>query len=659
MAHPITIPSRPAPPRKKATKYIPPAWLTKLAQENSAQFGFPLDTVQTKIKALIDSGEANPYRKIDGGPVSPCKRASVDEAGPSVKRWKGKGKGKGKGKVIELSQESQDEEIVEREPEPEPDTGACAAGSLIVGEKAPVWRKKSRVIELSQPTQKSVALRPKSPEAEPVVPVAADSTPVLKKKSTVVVELERKSSGSKPAVNAAASTPAQRKKSRVIELSQRTPEPVAVEAPPQPAPFIAKTSRERDKVAVARNKSRVVESIRPAQISVKSEPSPEPVIAEFSMNAASREDPTPALASTFEQSLLMSEKRRQSDAEGYSVLKLPDWYTKINMKSLAMKNLDSRGASKKALDCLAALKALKGYITTCERPNTPEKQLAESFQMLRHKVHQAEITLAVDKFVLRKNRMLEEDTGLPRIFLSKKAKFPWDLQADAWQLYLRWHNEIFEVDILRGIKLATNGGKDANKRNNETRSSDTLDPNWKGRVRANYYGAGDLVLGQWWPTQLCTMRDGAHGATQGGIYGEKEKGAYSIIVSGGGGYHDKDEGETISYSGTDGKDCTPTENTLRLIESCDTTHNQVRVLRSHNLPQKNPYRPKSGYRYDGLYQVVAKELVDPMKGNYRFTLVRCDGQHPIRCEKNGRETSRPTDEECTAYEKLKKDGRCQ
>ncbi|KAF2259540.1 hypothetical protein CC78DRAFT_475257 [Lojkania enalia] len=239
------------------------------------------------------------------------------------------------------------------------------------------------------------------------------------------------------------------------------------------------------------------------------------------------------------------------------------------------------------------------------------------------------------------------DNGLTRIFAPKqptKNEFPWDLKADARQLYHRWYNEIFSVDLLRGIVLARAKNK-ADKRN-----ADRIDPEWPHRVSAKYYGHGDLVMGQWWPTQLCTMRDGAHGSAQGGISGDKGKGAYSIVLSGGHNYSDEDSGEDIWYAGTEGKDFLPTENTLRMIESCDVIKEPVRVIRSHNLDKSNPYRPKGGFRYDGLYDVVAKEVLDEEKAMYRFRLIRRGGQDPIRYEDNA--TRRPTQNELAEYEKL-------
>ena len=48
----------------------------------------------------------------------------------------------------------------------------------------------------------------------------------------------------------------------------------------------------------------------------------------------------------------------------------------------------------------------------------------------------------------------------------------------------------------------------------------------------NRFGHNGLAVGQWWPYRICALRDGAYGATQGGIAGSAKSGAYSVVVSG-------------------------------------------------------------------------------------------------------------------------------
>lgn len=321
----------------------------------------------------------------------------------------------------------------------------------------------------------------------------------------------------------------------------------------------------------------------------------------------------------------------EDSTDRYPIRPLPKWYTSINENSFDMKQL-----SKKKPQDLTALDSLKAYIAKCREEQKP------FYEELRNEVHKAEIKLSVNKYILKKARILNPDTGLPAIF-RKDSAFPSDLKADSYQLYNRWYNQDFDQDILRGI--ITKAGKD--------RNNDSFDPEYRSAhpTTAKYYGEGNLVQGQWWPTQLCTVRDGAHGAAQGGIFGEKDRGAYSIVLSSGTGYHDLDNGDTIEYSGTESKDATPTENTHHLIQSKEL-QNPIRVIRSHQLPKSNQYRPSVGLRYDGLYKVKEYMVVDKDRAMYRFQLERCEGQDPIRCEDDA--ARRPTVFEEMEWEKLKK-----
>jgi hypothetical protein len=350
------------------------------------------------------------------------------------------------------------------------------------------------------------------------------------------------------------------------------------------------------------------------------------VAAESSRAGASRET-----AMDYTPSLFVS----QSDK--YTILDFPQWHLDIGPSSLAMKEL-----AKKRPQELTALEALKDCIGRCEEKMTQFKsaERRKLIDELRNHVHKAEFLRNITKFIVRKARILVPENGLPRIFRDD-VSFPPDLKADAYQLYLRWVRGEFSQDILRGI--TTIHGKD--------RTSDRLDKAYRARYpsTARFYGDEGLVLGQCWPTQLCTVRDGAHGSSQGGIFGEKDKGAYSIVLSGGG-YHDKDDGDTIEYCGTEGKNFTPTKATQHMTTSARLS-NPIRVIRSHQLHQNNKYRPEHGLRYDGLYTIKSYEIVDNEKQIHRFKLERCPGQESIRCADDA--SKRPTIYEVSAYRQVK------
>ncbi|KAL1617309.1 hypothetical protein SLS54_007862 [Diplodia seriata] len=282
--------------------------------------------------------------------------------------------------------------------------------------------------------------------------------------------------------------------------------------------------------------------------------------------------------------------------------------------------------------------SVKNIIKKCKEGRGVE--LEALFDQIRNELHDL-VFLQVSDVAVRRKRMLHNDSGLPQLF--DGMVFPWDIRADALELYKRWALRVFSTDLLRGIvKRPSTAGN---------RTTDRIDPTYPGKEKADYYGEGYLINGQWWPTQLCTVRDGAHGSTQGGIYATKGKPAYSIVLSGGSHYQDQDGGEEIWYSGTDGKDGKASENTQSLMLNV-TSGKEVRVIRSHNLSAASSYRPPRGFRYDGCYEVLSYRVLDNTKMACLFHLRRKSGQDPIRF---GGKERRPTEAEVREYDKFKAD----
>ncbi|KAF2707271.1 hypothetical protein K504DRAFT_504449 [Pleomassaria siparia CBS 279.74] len=418
-------------------------------------------------------------------------------------------------------------------------------------------------------------------------------------------------------------------------------------APSKPAPGSSRDLRDQFKSSVKINPP----NTKVAKPTLE-ETSPSP------SNHTGLPSPSLALPESF-NSLFVSE----TSATPTTTYNPPQWYQAVSTTGPTYK-LWVRTRNTQAEQSLLHM---KGCIDRCETETNPDK-LNKIFVELWNEIHKAEVKLVgIDARLLRKNMMLGrgqqgEDQGLLRILNSKKVEYPPDLRADAIQLYHRWCRQVFDLDLLHHIV----------RKRTANRTSDSIVGDWVHS--ADFYGEGDLIMGQWWPTQLCTVRDGAHGAAQGGIYGQTGKGAYSIVVAGGGGYNDEDNGDEIWYSGTVSRDpiklaaknmskktsvqspdtFLATDNTQRLIESCDTIGEPVRVIRSHNLPKSDIYRPLVGFRYDGLYKVVEYEITDNIKGSYRFRLLRCPGQSAIRWANNA--ARRPTKYEVEEYKKLKLDG---
>ncbi|GAB7351686.1 hypothetical protein MBLNU459_g2281t1 [Dothideomycetes sp. NU459] len=274
-------------------------------------------------------------------------------------------------------------------------------------------------------------------------------------------------------------------------------------------------------------------------------------------------------------------------------------------------------------------------------------QQEKEFNNITECLHEL-MTSKVTAEVVRNNFMLHEETGLPAIFsrlYSKGVQYQFYHIADAWELYALWFRQIFDPDLFRGVVV----GRKANGKLGRLSTADRLDPAYQLRLKGDYFGNQTLSNGQWWPRQICCVRDGAHNSMQGGISGKVGEGAFSCILAGGYKY-DIDEGDRIWYCGTDSTDGEVSANTQRLIESV-TSQQPVRIIRSSGGHNK-VISPKEGYRYDGLYNVRGYEILDRAKQRHRFELVRQAGQDPIRCSGPG---VRPTTHELAALELANKE----
>ena len=245
--------------------------------------------------------------------------------------------------------------------------------------------------------------------------------------------------------------------------------------------------------------------------------------------------------------------------------------------------------------------------------------------------------------VLKRSRAVDDGHGLKAIM--DDNAYPWDIRSDAEALYVRWKTgNLDNFDLLHGI--------DAFKKTRKEGGAVQLTKNLtKGidRVSCEYVGAGALFNGQWFAQQICAIRDGAHGEMEAGIHGVRNLGAVSIVMSSGG-YKDVDEGETVYYCGTASKTAEPSRGTKYMLETFEK-NNPVRLLRSSAMKASNPYRPKGGLRYDGLYEITDVEVLDEITAMHRFKLVRQQGQHPIRYKG---EEKRPTDQQLEQFKKIRK-----
>ena len=178
-----------------------------------------------------------------------------------------------------------------------------------------------------------------------------------------------------------------------------------------------------------------------------------------------------------------------------------------------------------------------------------------------------------------------------------------------------------------------------------------LDPRYKQRT-AKVYGHNGLNSGDWFPYQIIALFRGAHGSAMGGVSGNTDLGAYSIVVAGMYDDLDQDRGNVIFYSGSNSHDNTnpnavaPSSSSTRALQASLASGKPVRVLRS--ATGKSRFAPTYGLRYDGLYTIVdVREPINGRGGKYeQFKLERIEGQPEIAVR------SRPTLAEVHDYQNV-------
>ena len=298
------------------------------------------------------------------------------------------------------------------------------------------------------------------------------------------------------------------------------------------------------------------------------------------------------------------------------------------------------------------LQALKHFRTLVNEAEVQcaKQDIPQVFENLRTRLHVMEFYGFLSdpdaEALIQQSKVLDDDEGLPAVCFRSAltgVRYPIDIRLDCRALFFRWKNGNYNPHLLRGINSTTSKTQD-----DKSTRHHKVDPNYPFKIDCSYFGPGELEIGQWWPMQLCAMRDGAHGETEAGIHGKPDQGAFSIVVSGGG-YSNIDNGDTLEYCGTSGSKSFPTTNTNHMLKSF-RDGNQIRVLRSSSLRADNPYRPAKGLRYDGLYIIDSFVILDEDTAMHRFKMTRIRGQNPIRCQGIG---ARPNEEELSQFAKIK------
>ncbi|XP_024539605.1 E3 ubiquitin-protein ligase ORTHRUS 2 [Selaginella moellendorffii] len=147
-----------------------------------------------------------------------------------------------------------------------------------------------------------------------------------------------------------------------------------------------------------------------------------------------------------------------------------------------------------------------------------------------------------------------------------------------------------------------------------------------------------VLVGETWADRMECRQWGAHSPHVAGIAGQSDRGAQSVVMSGG--YEDdEDHGEWFLYTGSGGRDLSGNKRTndqsfdqvfsksnRALSVSCLKGY-PVRVVRS-SKDVRSAYAPQEGLRYDGLYRIERCWRKIGLKGFLvcRYLFVRCDNE---------------------------------
>jgi len=97
---------------------------------------------------------------------------------------------------------------------------------------------------------------------------------------------------------------------------------------------------------------------------------------------------------------------------------------------------------------------------------------------------------------------------------------PEDISLDAQMILKRWRNGDYDPHLLRGIDLnqTITHVKGRGAKNVKRTRHYKLEEDYDWKRDDNVEGNHELFVGEWWPLQICALRDGAHGEMEAGKF---------------------------------------------------------------------------------------------------------------------------------------------
>lgn len=191
-----------------------------------------------------------------------------------------------------------------------------------------------------------------------------------------------------------------------------------------------------------------------------------------------------------------------------------------NSTTVSVRNVRSAGPKVSRSDRLALVSSaelieriLKKFDSY--RRNQTDKEYQQDLKKLRDSIHLLPFS-NVDRDNVRSSGIRK---ALVRI-VEAAHELPADIVLDAESILTRWRNEDFDPALLKGIELSQTikRGAGGGSRNTKRNTHYKLEDNYPFKKNPHVPGHNGLTIGDWWPLQICALRDGAHGEMEAGRF---------------------------------------------------------------------------------------------------------------------------------------------
>lgn len=192
----------------------------------------------------------------------------------------------------------------------------------------------------------------------------------------------------------------------------------------------------------------------------------------------------------------------------------------LHRTTVSVRNVRSAGPKVSRSDRIALVSSAELIERTIKkftsRRNQIEKEYQQDLQKMRACIHLLPFS-NVDRDSVR-------SSGIRRALMALTEgeygylELPIDIILDAESILKKWGNADFDPALLKGIELAQTVKRSAGggKKNTKRSTHYKLEDGYPFKKNPQVVGHNGLIIGDWWPLQICALRDGAHGEMEAG-----------------------------------------------------------------------------------------------------------------------------------------------